>query len=96
LTGDSLSHRGIGAPRATIKKLQGWLKTQFKKDLTDCGDQLEHGLQDDGTSCGILAANMAAHEVFGDTLWTMKRKTAKRVEWFVALSKIHMKDVCFQ
>jgi hypothetical protein len=86
----------MGAPRATIKKLQEWLKARFKKDFTDCDNQLEHGLQDDGTSCGILAANTAAHEVFDDPLWMVKRKAAERVGWFVALSEIHMKDVGFQ
>lgn len=81
------------APKEVVKKLQWWLKQRFKKEFADCGDQLEHGLQDDGFSCGIITTNTAAHDIFNDQLWTPKRKAVERVQWFMTLCQKHMEDV---
>src|SRR6266498_679155 len=83
------------APKEIIKKLQWWLKKWFEKEFSDSGDQLEHGLQDDGISCGIVVANTTAHDIFNDKLWMAEHKAVERVQWFMMLSKKHMEDICF-
>jgi len=52
-----------------------------------------HGRQEDFTDCGILAANTAAHDIFNDQIWTPETKPVERMKWFLALARIHMKDV---
>jgi hypothetical protein len=80
-------------PKGIIKKLQWWLRKRFRGPFKDCGDTLEHGLQEDGTECGIVAPNTAAREVFRDELWTTDRKVFERANWFCKLSAAHVKDV---
>ncbi|KAF9459537.1 hypothetical protein BDZ94DRAFT_1381618 [Collybia nuda] len=88
--GDSLSHRGMAPPKQATKKLKWWLGKRFNSAFVDLGDSLEHGSQEDGTECGLLATNTAAHETFHDTLWTCERKILERVEWFNKLFKAHI------
>lgn len=90
LVGDSLSHRGMAPPKHTIKKLQWWLGKRFNNSFVNLGDDLEHGSQEDGTECGLLATNTAAREMFHDTLWTCERKILERVEWFNKLCNAHI------
>ena len=80
-------------PKIAMKKIQWWLKARFGKEFKDLGDSLEHGLQDDYTSCGILTSNTVAHDVFGDEIWTCENKFLERVKWFVILSEAHINDV---
>lgn len=70
-----------------------WLKKRFGKEFEVTGDSLGHGNQEDGTDCGILAANTAAHDIFGDKLWTVGQKMLQRAQWFVKLSTSHMDEV---
>ena len=80
-------------PKAIIRKLQWWLRKWFHGPFKDCGDALEHGLQEDGIECGIVAPNTAAQEVFHDELWTTDQKVFEHAHWFCKLSAAHVEDV---
>lgn len=80
-------------PKTALKKIQWWLKARFGREFTKLENSLEHGRQDDYTSCGILASNTVAHDVFGDEIWTCEKKFLERVKWFVILSEAHINDV---
>jgi hypothetical protein len=66
---------------------------RFGDTYKNTGNSLSHGDQDDFTDCGILAANTAAHDIFGDSLWNPDTKGLHRVHWFVRLSEAHIKYV---
>jgi hypothetical protein len=91
--GDSLVHKGMPPPKATLKQVQTWLKKRFGKEFKNTWDSLAHGDQEGFIDCGILASNTAAHDIFGDALWTYERKAIERVQWFIRLSKTHIEDV---
>lgn len=80
-------------PKTAIKQVQTWLKQIFGKEFKNTSDSLQHGKQDNFTDCGILAANTAAHNIFGDDIWTNEIKSLARVEWFRILGISHIKDV---
>jgi hypothetical protein len=80
-------------PKAIIKKLQWWLQKHFRGPFKDCGDAIEHGLQADGTECGIITPNTVAQEVFHDDLWTTDCKVLECINWFCKLSAAHVEDV---
>jgi hypothetical protein len=86
----------MAPPKVITKKLQWWLKKRFHRAFVELGDDLEHGWQEDGTECGLVTTNTAAHEMFNDVLWTCERKTVERVEWFNRLWKAHIEDVRLQ
>lgn len=90
--GDTLSHV-LQKPKEIIKKIQWWLKKRFGIQFKDCGDDLEHGKQEDFTDCGIACANTAARELFEDPLWSDEQKGDQRVRWFITLTKKHIKEV---
>ncbi|KAF8164694.1 hypothetical protein B0H34DRAFT_670722 [Crassisporium funariophilum] len=91
--GDPLTHKGITPPKECMKKVMWWLKERIGKQFKDVGDELEHGEQNDFTDCGIVAVNTAAHEVFGDELWTDATKSRHCVQWFLMLAKKHMEEM---
>jgi hypothetical protein len=94
--GDSLAHQGMPEPTDIVKNLQWWTKEHFGRRFQNLGDELEHGDQNDWTDCGIVAANTAAREIFGDTKWTAERKEEERLLWFLTLVKKHVDEVRFK
>ena len=80
-------------PNDIIKYILSWIKKRFGDTYKDAGNSLSHGEQDDFTDCGILAANTAAHDIFGDSLWNPDTKGLHRVHWFVRLSETHIEYV---
>lgn len=76
-----------------IKLIQNWLKKTVGSAFKVTGDSLAHGNQEDVTNCGILAANTAAHEVFGDPLWSPSKKILACATWFVQMCSLHIDDV---
>ncbi|KDR78516.1 hypothetical protein GALMADRAFT_209010 [Galerina marginata CBS 339.88] len=47
------------------------------------------GDQDNFTDCGILAANIAAHDIFADKPWNPETKARHRVEWSIIPKRVH-------
>jgi hypothetical protein len=91
LTGDSLEDM-IPPPTEFIKNLQLWLQTRFGGPFR-LGAKLKHRKQNDGHSCGICTANTIAAAVLGENIWTSKRSTIERAEWFSKLVTRHLNDV---
>jgi hypothetical protein len=85
--GDSLSEDNFLAPTVVMNALQRWLQARFKGKFKDCGDSLEHGIQEDGFSCLVCSANTIGHAVFDDELWHMNRAAVVKVDWFQILIK---------
>ncbi|KAJ7727802.1 hypothetical protein DFH07DRAFT_970018 [Mycena maculata] len=83
-TGDSRVGKSP-PPRKFIKDLKRWLKKQFSKDFVYQGDSLEHGDQQDGSSCSIVTRNIIAANVFGEVLWDQKHAAGERATGFVHL-----------
>ncbi|KAM6488976.1 hypothetical protein JOM56_015612 [Amanita muscaria] len=69
-----------------MRNLQKWLNA-IGVNCTIQGDCLNHGIQDDWFSCGIILANTISHAVFGDTLWTPQRAVSDRIQWFLTLAQ---------
>ncbi|KAJ7783921.1 hypothetical protein DFH07DRAFT_727673 [Mycena maculata] len=80
-TGDSRIGKSL-PPRKFIKDLKRWLKKHFGKDFMYQGDSLEHGDQQDGSSCSILTRNTIATNVFGEVLWDQKHAAGERATGF--------------
>jgi len=57
------------------------------------GDTIEHGKQEDMTSCGVLTWNTISHSLLGDDLWHTREKEAHRVRAFNALVTVHLRYV---
>jgi len=54
------------------------------------GDTIQHGKQEDMTSCGVLTWNTIAHSLLGDELWQTREKDAHRIRAFNALVAVHL------
>lgn len=71
--GDSRSHKG-SKPTQQVKAVQAWLLAVFGEKFRNEGDTLEHGIQDDESSCGIVTPNTIGHNIFGDPIFRKKNK----------------------
>lgn len=47
---------------------------------------MAHGIQQDTFSCIPGAANMIAHGIWGDEIWSTDKRMLDRVQWFVNLT----------
>lgn len=61
------------------------------KPFRETVDELVHGVQKphDVTSCLIVSINAIAHNVFGDELYTHKRRNILRMQYFLILANEH-------
>lgn len=80
--------------------IQAWLKKEFGKEFTNEGDNLRHGRQEDGFSCGVCLPNAIEYACFRDKLFVHVDRRLHRMKWFVWLGKaqadhvshIHIKE----
>ncbi len=88
-TGDSLPlgknvRAGI---KHLVKGLCSWMRKELGQPIKDGGDNLPHGRQQDGYSCGICVVNTFAHALFNDKLFTHESRFLLRVEYFLVLAR---------
>lgn len=76
-----------------MEKLQWWLCSTFGKTFKEMGNSLAHGVQDNMFSCGIVAMNAIAHDLFSDPLWTPYQKALARTQWFHIMCDSHEEHV---
>lgn len=69
------------------KQLQWWLTQNFQGSFKDLGSTMEHGIQQDTTSCAITTVNMLAHKALCEPLWNVTQKDSVCVQWFNRLVK---------
>ncbi|KAI0363681.1 hypothetical protein BV20DRAFT_957785 [Pilatotrama ljubarskyi] len=62
-----------------------WAKAELGVKLIDRGNCLPHGIQRDGSSCGVCTINTIAHNIFGDRLFTPEDRYRLQLEYFVVL-----------
>lgn len=86
----------MGPPNKFIKFLLRWFKCRFQVSFVNEGNSLDHSKQPDGFSCGIIAPNTIAYNVFGDILWNVSRRALERAQWFNLFASLHLKQVCSQ
>ncbi|KAH7867805.1 uncharacterized protein C8R40DRAFT_1061903 [Lentinula edodes] len=85
--GDTLP--GFSPPRVVAEHIRSWIKLRYKINFSWVGKaSVEHGIQEDGISCIPGTANMIAHAIWGDELWTIKERMLDRVRWFVNLTTV--------
>ncbi|KAG0694658.1 hypothetical protein DFH29DRAFT_755847, partial [Suillus ampliporus] len=82
--GDSLKGK-IPYPLDFVHRLQQWLRDAFGDPFTVDNVGLEHAMQNDTFSCGIVMANTIAHGALGDELWELKKRSSARAMWFITL-----------
>jgi hypothetical protein len=70
-----------------VRNLQRWLHDGVGISCVNNGDCLEHGIQTDWFSCGIIVPNTISHKVFGDNIWIPRRAVGDRIDWFLKLAK---------
>jgi hypothetical protein len=80
-------------PHNIVDTLQWWLSEQFDDEFGELGGSLDHGLQEDFTSCAFVAVNMMAHRVFNEPLWNYSRAAYERAHWFVNVINAHKDSV---
>jgi hypothetical protein len=80
-------------PHDIVKILQWWLSKRFGDGFEELGGSLDHGLQDDFTSCAFVTVNMMAHRVFNEPLWNSSRAAFERANWFVKVVDAHRDTV---
>lgn len=81
--------KGSGAPIKFIASLQTWLKTSFQKRFKNLGNCLEHAVQDDSYSCGILTANTIAHAILDHPLCDSVYTVEERLKWFIRFASLY-------
>jgi hypothetical protein len=54
---------------------------------------LEHAMQNDTFSCGIVTANTIAHGALRDELWKLKKCSSARAMWFITLAKEYLNNI---
>ncbi|KAF8167513.1 hypothetical protein B0H34DRAFT_854442 [Crassisporium funariophilum] len=74
-------NKSSGAPTKFITALQTWLKYAFGKQFKSFGNSLDHVVQDDTYSCGIITANTIEHAVLNRPLCHSKCATEERLKW---------------
>lgn len=83
--GDTLQN--FSPPKAIVDCLQRWIKLQFSENFKWVGKKtVAHGIQQDTFSCIPGAANMIAHGIWGDEIWSTDKRMLDRVQWFVNLT----------
>ncbi|KAJ3859861.1 hypothetical protein EV359DRAFT_85928 [Lentinula novae-zelandiae] len=83
--GDTLP--GFSPPRVVAEHIHSWIKLRYKINFSWVGKAIvEHGIQEDSISCILGTANMTAHAIWGDELWSIKERMLDRVRWFVNLT----------
>lgn len=88
LAGDSLEFERKHPEISKIyKQLQWWLTQNFQGPFEELGSTMEHGIQQDTTSCAITTVNMLVHKALGDLLWNVTQRDSARVQWFNQLVK---------
>ena|ERR1700761_2900044 len=84
-------------PVKLIKALKRWVKEKFGEVFQCDYDGMEHGVQKDGFSCGILTRNTSERELYPDTpLWILRLAVLARVTLFLkyANNRIKEPEVC--
>ncbi|KAJ7245054.1 hypothetical protein C8J57DRAFT_1082457 [Mycena rebaudengoi] len=75
-------------PAKLIRSLQKWLHRQFGEVFQSEYDGLEHGIQTDGYSCGIVMHNTAERAAYPSTpLWIPRAAVLARVQHFLKYAK---------
>ena len=81
--------KGSGAPTKFIASLQTWLKASFGKRFKSLGNCLDHVVQDDTYSCGIITANTIAHAILDRPLCHSKYAAEERLKWFMRPASLY-------
>jgi hypothetical protein len=81
--------KGPGAPIKFITSLQTWLKASFGKRFKNFGNSLEHVVQNDSYSCGIITANTIAHTILGHPLCDNSCTANERIKWFIRFASLY-------
>ncbi|KAJ7039794.1 hypothetical protein C8F04DRAFT_949367, partial [Mycena alexandri] len=85
-TGDSHARRNA-VPKTLIQGSKRWLKSRFDgTNFTYQGDSMDHGDQKDSTSCGIIAPNTIAADIFGEKIWEQQHAAGARASSFIRLA----------
>ena len=82
-------NKGSGAPVKFIAALQTWLKHSFGKRFKSFGNSLDHVIQDDTYSCGIITANTIAHAILDRPLCHSIYATEERLRWFIRFASLY-------
>ncbi|KAF6746596.1 hypothetical protein DFP72DRAFT_1076277 [Ephemerocybe angulata] len=73
-------------PHKFHENLRRWTRRAFGKNFTCEGNALQHALQDDEYSCGIVTANTIEHTIHNDRpLWSPDNASASRMDWFIRI-----------
>ncbi|KAF5341928.1 hypothetical protein D9611_001095 [Ephemerocybe angulata] len=73
-------------PHKFHENLRRWTRRAFGKNFTCEGNALQHAIQDDEYSCGIVTANTIEHAIHNNTpLWSPANASASRVDWFIRI-----------
>ncbi|KAF9481696.1 hypothetical protein BDN70DRAFT_991713 [Pholiota conissans] len=93
--GDSFRENGksSGAPTKFIDCLQLWIKSAFGKKFRSAGNTLEHAIQTDSYSCGVIAVNTIAHAIFNTPLWEQKKAVNSRLAWFIRFASCTPREI---
>ncbi|KAJ3833288.1 hypothetical protein F5878DRAFT_700127 [Lentinula raphanica] len=84
--GDTLPK--FSPPKVIGDHLQRWIKLTFGENFEWVGKAtVVHGTQEDAISCIPGTANMIAHGIWGDELWSDGKKMVDRTRWFVRLTE---------
>ncbi|KAJ7200399.1 hypothetical protein GGX14DRAFT_572153 [Mycena pura] len=79
-------------PQEFSNALLLWLRLQLGVEFS-ISDNLPRAAQTDGTSCGIIAVNTIAHNVFGDSLWVEASANVMRMNAFCDLVEYSQRAV---
>ncbi|KAJ6607189.1 hypothetical protein B0H10DRAFT_2228110 [Mycena sp. CBHHK59/15] len=75
-------------PKTFIKAAKRWLQLQFAEAFHSEYDTLEHGVQKDGYSCGIVMFNTCERVLYPDTpLWIPRSAVLARIQHFLKYAK---------
>ncbi|KAJ7937855.1 hypothetical protein B0H13DRAFT_2405164 [Mycena leptocephala] len=74
-------------PKRLINGLKRWLKPRFDLQFECDYAGLDHGVQIDGFSCGIITYNTIDHAIFGTGVWIPRRAVLERVQRFLKYAK---------
>ncbi|KAF8809165.1 hypothetical protein BYT27DRAFT_7210458 [Phlegmacium glaucopus] len=81
--------KGPGAPIKFITSLQTWLKASFGKRFRSFGNSLEHIVQNDSYSCGIITTNTIAHAILDHPLCNNRHPAEERIKWFTHFASLY-------
>jgi hypothetical protein len=81
--------KGPGAPTKFVIALQTWLKALFGKWFKSFGNSLDHAVQVNGYSYGIITANTMAHAILDCPLCNSNHATKERLKWFIHFASLY-------